>query len=92
MPNEKKLDKSFHNGYSIEEVMAVETGKYVIQVGSDLLTSETGKMAFDKDRADQLFDQVLIGLNDMKKSNNQEEKDDALHCLQHLRMYPLRIH
>ena len=92
MSNEKKIDSSFQNGYSIEEVMAVEAGKYVIQVGNDLLTSETGKMAFDKDRADELYEQVLIGLKDMKKSNNQQEKDDALYCLKHLRMFPLRIH
>lgn len=84
--------KSPYNLFTMEEIMAIESGKYVIQVGSDLLTSESGKMAFGKDRAEELFSQALSSLNEMKKSTDPEEQEDALKCLSYLRIIPFRIH
>jgi hypothetical protein len=89
--SQKKSEKQYKE-YTIEEVMAVERDRFVIQVGDDLLSSETGKMAFSKERVEELYDQVLEGLNEMKKSEVLQEKEDALACLQTLRIIPLRIH
>ena len=92
MPEEKKHPKNPYADYTMEQIMAVELGKFVIQVGGDLLQSESGKMAFSKDRTEELFDQLFISLNEMKKSPDPQEREDALACLKHLHIWPLRIH
>lgn len=88
---EKKTDKSPYGQYTVKEVIEAEAGNYVIQVGGDLF-SYNGKMAFTKDRADMYYENVLAGLNDMKKNGSDLEKEDAVKCLIHLKIYPLRIH
>lgn len=92
MPEEKKHPKNPYANYTMAQIMAVEQNKFVIQVGGDLLQNESGKMAFSKERTEELFDQILISLNEMKKSKDEQEKTDAVACLRHLRIWPLRIH
>jgi len=91
MMAKKKINKSPYVHYSVEEISAAETGHYVIQVGGDLF-SYNGKMAFVRDRADKFYQDILDGLNDMKKNGSDIEKEDALKCLLMLKMFPLRIH
>lgn len=92
MPYERKQPKNPYADYTIEQIMAVEANKFVIQVGGDLLQNESGKMAFSKERTEELFDQLLMSLNEMKESQDSQEREDALACLRHLRIWPLRIH
>jgi hypothetical protein len=87
----KKTEKSPYVKYSIQDVAAAEAGHYVIQVGSDLF-SYNGKMAFNRDRADKLYADILAGLNDMKENGSDLEKEDASKCLVTLMIHPLRIH
>lgn len=83
--------KSPYRNYSVEDIAATELGTYVIQVGDDFF-SHGGKMGFSLSRAEMFYDDILSGLNHMKKSGNEIEKQDALKCLLLLRMYPLKIH
>ena len=92
MSEAKKHPKNPYADYTMEQIMAVENNKFVIQVGGDLLQNEAGKMAFSKDRTEELFDQLLMSLNEMKKSEDAQDRADALACLRHLHIWPLRIH
>ena len=91
MSKNKKSD-IMYGGYTAEEVVAIEAMHYYIQIGDEMLESETGKLSFGKGRAEQLFSQVFEGLRHMKKFGTQEEKADAEHCLLNFRIWPLRIH
>lgn len=71
--------------------MATESGNYVIQVGGDFF-SHNGKMAFSKQRAEHFFENVLIGLMEMRQHGTDAEYEDATACLLNLRIIPLRIH
>lgn len=90
MKKKKKDDKSPYKHYTVEEVMAAESGNYTIQVGGDLF-SYNGKMAFSKDRADHFYKNILAGLNDLKEHGTEVEKEDAIKCILHLKIIPLRI-
>ncbi len=87
-----KPEKSPYRDYTIEDVLAAEAGHYYIQIGTEIFQSESGKMAFKKDRVDELFESILGGLKEMKKSNNKREVEDAHACLLNFRIFPLRIH
>lgn len=87
----KKTEKSPYGQYSVEDIIATEAGTYVIQVGDDLF-SYNGKMGFTLDRAEKFYNNIFNGLNEMKVSGNEVEKEDAIKCLLLLKMYPLRIH
>lgn len=92
MSKDKKKSDIMYAGYTAEEVMAIEAAHYYIQIGDEMLESETGKLSFTKDRAEQLFDQVLESLKHMRKFGTPEEKEDARKCLLNFRIWPLRIH
>jgi len=81
-----------YNGHTIEEVMAVEALHYYIQIGDEMLESETGKLSFTKERAEELFAQAWQGLSHMKKFGTAEEKEEARICFLNFRIHPLRIH
>lgn len=87
-----KFEKSPYKDHTIKEVMEAEFGSYYIQIGDNMFESETGKMAFQKERAEQFFDMVYAGLVHMYENGTQEEKEDAVYCLSNLRMIPLRFH
>lgn len=87
---DKKVSKSPYGKYSLEDIIQAEAGNYVIQVGDDLF-SYNGKMAFSRRRAEMFYDDIIAGLNDMKKNGNDIEKEDAVKCLLLLRMMPFRI-
>jgi len=84
--------KSAFRSYSEEDIAATEFGTFVIQVGEDFLATPNGKMAFSLQRAESLYDDVLGGLQAMKKEGNEVEQADAEKCLLLLRIMPLRIH
>jgi len=88
----KKIEKSPYHGHTIEEVTKAETGSYYIQMGDGMFESESGKLAFQKDRADHFFEVALEGLIDMKKNGSRKEQEEAHHCLLHFRIVPLRFH
>lgn len=93
MPNRDGASKkSAFRHYSEEDIAATEFGTYVIQVGDDLFQAPNGKMAFNKERAEMFYDDILGGLSAMKKEGSDVEKEDAEKCLLHLRIMPLRIH
>jgi hypothetical protein len=89
--NGKKSDIMYAD-YTMAEVMAIEAQYYYIQIGDEMLESESGKMSFSKDRAEALFEQVLESLRHMKKYGNEEQKADAEKCLNNFKIWPLRIH
>lgn len=92
MSSEKKSPDIMYNGHTIEEVMSIEATHYYIQIGDELLESETGKLSFSKDRVEDMFAQVFESLKHMRKHGTDEEKADALKCLLSFRIHPLRIH
>lgn len=88
----KKPEKSPYKDHTIEEVMQVEAGSYYIQIGDGMFESESGKLAFNKDRADHYYGVVWQGLADMKEHGSPEEQEEALKCLLNFRIIPLRFH
>lgn len=92
MSSKKVPEKSPYKDHTIEDVLAIEAGNYYIQIGDSLFESETGKIAFSKDRAENFYFQVLEGLKDMKKNGSQEDRDEAERCLLNFRIIPLRFH
>lgn len=88
---EKDSKKSPYRNYSIEDIAMTEFGTYVIQVGDDLF-SYNGKMGFSRKRAEMFYDDIIVGLHDMKKNGNHIEQEDAIKCLLFLKIFPLRIH
>lgn len=92
MSSRKKSEKSPYRTHTIEEVMEAESGSYYIQIGDGLFESESGKVAFNRDRADHFYMAVWEGLKGMRKGGNVEEKEEALQCLLHFRIIPLRFH
>lgn len=87
-----KPTKSPYLNYSEAEIAATEYGIYVIQVGGDFFTSESGKMGFSRERAEQYYDNIANGLSELVSKGNDEEVSDATICLCNLRIMPLRIH
>ena len=92
MTPKKKPEKSPYKDHTIEEVMQAEAGSYYIQIGDSMFESETGKLAFNKERAEHFFAAVYEGLRDMRKNGNEQDREDALHCLLNFRIIPLRFH
>lgn len=88
----KKPEKSPYRDYSIEEVMATEAGAYYIQLGTSIFESETGKLAFNKDRAEEFFEMAYLGLQDLKANGTYAEKEEATNALLHFRIIPLKFH
>lgn len=86
-----KKEKSPYGEHSVKDVIMAETDTYYIQLGDDLFCSESGKLAFKKERAEFYLDQILEGLRDMKLNGTKKEKEDAHNMLLHLRIYPFRI-
>lgn len=72
--------------------MQAEAGNYYIQIGDGMFESETGKLAFSKERAEAFFDQIMAGLIDMRKNGTPEDKEEAKACMLNFRMIPLRFH
>jgi hypothetical protein len=87
----KKVDSNPFGIYSFEDVLAAESGNYIIQIGAEIF-SWKGKAAFTREKAEMFYDDILGGLNEMKKSKNEIEREDALKCLLFLKIYPFRIH
>lgn len=85
-------EKSPYKHFTIEQVEAAERGHFYIQIGQDIFTTETGHMAFNKDKTDKFFLQLWDALDHMKKTGNKKEVEDAHICLNNLKIFPLRIH
>jgi hypothetical protein len=93
MPTRSGTPKSSaYKFYSEEDIAATEFGTFVVQVGDDLFQAPNGKMAFNKERAEMFYDDILGGLTAMRKEGTDVEKEDAQKCLLHLRIMPLRFH
>ena len=88
----KKREKSPYGEISVKEVMKAEDNTFYIQLGDDMFCSESGKLAFKKDKAEFFYDRIMEGLRDMRNNGSEEEKEDAHMMLLHIRIYPLRIH
>ncbi len=72
--------------------MQVEAGHYYIQIADGMFESESGKLAFTKERAEDFYSQIWEGLREMRRNGNPEEKEEALQCLLNFRIIPLRFH
>lgn len=92
MSTGKKPEKNPYKGHTIQEVMEAEAGHYYIQLGDGLFESETGKLAFSKERADNFYLQIWEGLKDMKANGSKADREEALKCLLNFRIIPLRFH
>ena len=92
MPSQKKQEKSPYKDHTVEEVMQVEAGAYYIQIGDSMFESDSGKLAFSKERAEHFYGVAMEALRDMRDNGNEEEKEDALTCLLNFRIIPLRFH
>lgn len=88
----KKDEKSPYGDKSVEDVLKVESGHYYVQLGHEILESETGKLAFTKERAERLAKEAIGALNHLKKHGTDKEKQEAVYCLENFRIFPLRIH
>lgn len=88
----KKPEKSPYGEYTVEEIMATEEGHYYIQIGDGMFESDSGKVAFPKERAEHFYMSVLQGLKDMKENGSIEEIEEANKCLLNFRIIPLRFH
>lgn len=88
----KKAEKSPYKNHTIQEVMEAEAGHYYIQIGDGMFESDTGKLAFSKERAENFYLQILEGLKDMKKNGSKQDQEEALACLLNFRIIPLRFH
>lgn len=87
----KKSENSFINNFSMEDVSNLEHGKYTIQVGPDFL-NYNGKMAFDLDRAQMLYNKALDGLYELVQNGTEEEREEAYAYILMINIRPLRIH
>jgi hypothetical protein len=92
MSLKKKHEKSPYKVHRIEEVMQAEAGRYYIQIGDSIFNSDTGKLAFNKERVEYFFAAVYEGLRDIRKNGDEQDREDALHCLLNFRIIPLRFH
>ncbi|NJO48228.1 MAG: hypothetical protein HC840_00770 [Leptolyngbyaceae cyanobacterium RM2_2_4] len=92
MSSNKKPEKSPYKSHTIEEVMQAEAGHYYIQIGDGMFESESGKLAFTKDRAENFYFQIWEGLKDMKANGSKKDREEALNCLLNFRIIPLRFH
>jgi len=88
--SDEKDPKNPYVTYTLEEIMQIEAGHYFIQVGTDIF-SDDGKMAFSKDRAEHLYDNILKDLTIMKKDGTELEQADAQGCLLFLQIHKMRI-
>lgn len=89
--SDEKDPKSPYGQYTEEDVVMVEYGNYFIQVGDDIFSYD-GKMAFSRQRAEFFFDGIFKDLTTMKEKGNPKEQEDAVACLQRLRIVPMRVH
>lgn len=88
----KKEEKSPYVGHSVEEVQKTEIGNYYIQIGENVFESDSGKLVFNRDRANSLYMSIWQGLDDVRDNGDPEDKEEALHCLRNFRIIPLRFH
>lgn len=80
-----------YKNHTLEDVRKAESNYFYIQLGHDVLTSENGKMAFNKQKAELLFEKTKAGLYEMLDSGSDDEATQAFFALQNLRLIPLRI-
>lgn len=92
MSNDKKLNEVMYGDYTIEEVMAIESMHYYIQIGTEMLETETGKTSFKKERAENLFKNAMDSLRYLRSNGTEVEKEEALECLLNFKIHKLRIH
>lgn len=84
-------ERSPYGKFSIADVMAAESGNFIIQIGDELF-EENSFYAFQKEKAENLYDIVRESLEGIKKEGSELEQLDAIKRLQNLRLLPLRIH
>lgn len=92
MSSSKKPEKSPFGGHSVQDVAKAEEGSYYIQIGSSMFESESGKLAFSKERANTIYMNIWEDLDHMKENGTPQEQEDARQCLLHFRIIPLRFH
>lgn len=90
--SDKKEEKSPYRSYTVKEVMELENGTFFIQIGDGLFESETGKVAFTKDRAEYYYSVINNGLRDMKENGTPEDQKEAHDSLMNFRILPWRFH
>lgn len=88
----KKAEKSPYKNHTLREVMEAEAGHYYIQLGDSMFETESGLMAFSKERAEKFYAQILEGLQDMKKNGTKQDQAEAVMVLLNFRIVPLRFH
>lgn len=92
MSSDNKSEKNPYKDHSLEDVMKAESGSFYIQIGEGMFQSENGKLAFNKERADDFFMAAWEGLKEMKQKGSPQEQEEAMRCLLNFRIIPLRFH
>ena len=91
MIKKKKVINSPYNGYSIEEVMKLESSLYMIQVGEDFFSIDNC-YTFNKKKATEYYSQIYEDLLDLLYDGNAKEKADAIKAFKNFHVTSLRIH
>jgi hypothetical protein len=89
--SEKTPPKSSYVNYTEEEILATESGIYILQIGSEVFSLD-GKMGFTRERVEGFYDDAVAGLEHMVKTGTAEEIKEAKMCLRNIRIIPLKIH
>jgi len=83
--------QSFFDDLTPEEVAAVESSTFVIQVGSDLYCHD-GHFTFTRRGAIYHYNKIRTELVHLLSDGDKKERQHARRCLENLRVLPLRIH
>lgn len=89
-----KANKQGHNpfvGLSLEQVSVIESDAFMIQVGGEIYFHRD-KCSFSVRNVMGFYLKILENLSIVYKNGNEQEKQDALYCMQQCRVLPLRIH
>jgi hypothetical protein len=87
----KKNVKNPYRGYTLPEIMDAEKTTSVIHLGGDLYCDD-GHFTLDNDKAQQIYEKILVSLLKMINDGTDKERRDGLRLLPTLFIRPLRVH
>lgn len=86
-----KKKKNPYVSISPEQLADAEANYFVIQIGHEFFV-DNGKMSFKKNKAENIYFDLLEGIGDMLTSKDEVERQEAFSILCHFRLIPVRVH
>lgn len=88
-----KKDKAnpYKNKMTLQEVAHAEEYFYYVQCGEDTIV-HNGKQTFKKDRAEEIYWDMLAHVKHMRANGSKEERRQAYFGLLNFHMHKLRLH